>query len=656
MRVGVDTGGTFTDFVWLEGGRLATLKVASTPDDPARAVLAGLRTIARGGGGEPPDVLHGTTVATNALLEGRGEPVALLTNAGFEDLIEIGRQERPALYSFAAAPPEPLVPRDLRFGVAGRRGPDGNELTPLDLDGVGAAAREAARAGVRRFAVCFLHSWAAGRHEEAAGEVLAAAGAEVTLSSRVLPEYREVERFSTTLVNARLGPVLSGYLARLEAGMAGGRLSVFRSNGGLLSAAAAGEEAVQALLSGPAAGVIGALGWAARTGLGPLLTFDMGGTSTDAAIADGRAPLTREARVGGYPIGVPMLDIETVGAGGGSIARRDSGGALVVGPQSAGADPGPACYGRGDAPTVTDAHVVLGRLPADSLLGGSVRVDAARAVAAIDRLGATVGLDRRRCAAGIVEVANAVMARALRRVSVARGRDPRDLALFCFGGAGGLHAAELAAALGMREVIVPPAAGTFSAWGLLEADRVRDAARGVLEALADCGRDRRDALAAPLEAALREAMAGESGAGPLRFERQLDLRYRGQSYEISVPEGDDPANDFHCLHRERYSHDRRQTPVEIVALRVRAIVPTARVELSPLGRGPAEWPPRPARRVRPTWSIDFGAPSSAPRASCASSWRRVPRSPGRPSSWRAAPRLSSRRAGGRRSTASEICD
>jgi N-methylhydantoinase A len=603
LRIGVDTGGTFTDLVWMQAGRRRTHKVPSTPDDPSRAVLEGLATVLGEAATEALAVVHGSTVATNALLEGKVARVALLTNAGFEDLLAIGRQDRPDLYDPSVSPPEPLVPADLRLGVPGRLGPGGEEWQALDLDAVGAAVARAGAAGVTRFAVCLLHSYADPRHEEAVAAVVAGAGGQATLSSRILPEYREYERASTTVVNAVLAPVMTGYLGSLEADLpAAGRLSVFRSNGGILSASAAGEEAVQTLLSGPAAGVLGASSWGRRCGLPRLITFDMGGTSTDVALVDGRPGLTTETTVGGHPVRLPMIDIHTVGAGGGSLARCDAGGALVVGPDSAGADPGPACYGRGERATVTDAQLALGRLQAGHFLGGRMMLDGGRARDALAALGEPLGLSPREAARGVVRVANAGMERAIRVVSLARGHDPRDFALFCFGGAGGLHAADLAAALGIGEVIVPPGAGTFSAWGMMVADVVRDASRAVLRPLEAVPPEERAALAAPLAERLLAEMASEGfTAGEVRLERSLDLRYRGQSFELNVPEGADPAPAFAALHRRRYDHDRPGVPVELVALRVRAVGPVPDPVVAEEGETGGE-APSPADTVE----VDFG--------------------------------------------------
>ncbi|MFQ5719922.1 MAG: hydantoinase/oxoprolinase family protein [Acidobacteriota bacterium] len=610
VRIGVDTGGTFTDLVWEAAGRRFSHKVPSTPDDPSRAVVEGLRAILAAGagrleaatgdpagGGLPPTatVVHGSTVATNALLEGRTARVSLVTNAGFEDLLDLGRQARPALYDASILPPTPLVARQDRIGVPGRLGPGGEEIQPLETGGLHAAVRAAVADGVERFAVCFLHSYAGSEHEDQAAAVIESAGGVASLSSRVLPEHREFERASTTVVNAAVAPVMSAYLERLEQQLLPARLAVFRSNGGILSASRAGEAAVHTLLSGPAAGVVGAATWGRRSGVTRLVTFDMGGTSTDVALCEGEPAVTTEASVAGYAVGVPLIDLHTIGAGGGSIARRDSGGALVVGPRSAGAEPGPACYGRGEEPTVTDAQVVLGRLAPSMVLGGSVRLDAQRARRAVGALADQLGLDLHAAAAGIVQVTNAAMERAIRVVSLARGYDPRDFTLLSFGGAGGLHAAEVAAGLDIPEVVVPPDAGVFSAAGMVHADVVLDGAATVLRPLAAVGIADRESLAAPLQRHLGEQMAGEGfDAAKVEFRRTLDLRYAGQSFEIGVPDGSDPAAAFHAAHAARHGHARPDAAIELVTLRVRAIgrltapEPAAREEVTEIVTAPAQ--------------------------------------------------------------------
>ena len=583
--MGVDTGGTFTDFLVVEGGRTEAFKVASTPDDPARAFLTGLEE-ARRRLGRAPDVLaHGFTVATNALLTRAGARTAFVTTAGYEDLLAIGRQARPSLYALAPRAVEPLVPRPRVVGARERLHPDGRAEMAL----APAEARRVARAvaGLRpqAVAVCLLHSYAAPAHERALARALAAAlppGVPVSVSSEVSREYREYERASTTVINAYLSPRVREYLVRL-ARAAGPRLRVMQSNGGAVAARAAAERPVLCVLSGPAGGVLGAARVARRTGLADVLTLDVGGTSTDVSVVPGEVRTTKESVVGGHPLRVPMLEMETVGAGGGSLARADRGGALVVGPESAGADPGPACYGRGGGPTVTDAHVVLGRIVPELFLGGEMGLDVDAAWRGMERLGGALGLGRgrvgaRRAARGVVAVANVSIERALRVISVARGHDVRGFALVAFGGAGALHAAELARALGVREVLVPPRAGLLSAWGLLGADAVHPLSRTVLWPLDDPPTAGRAARAfAEMERRARSLW----GAG-LAFRRSADLRYRGQSFEIEVPWGARAVAAFDEAHRRLYGYARAGRAIEVVNLNVEArragpVLPLARL-------------------------------------------------------------------------------
>jgi N-methylhydantoinase A len=545
MRVvGVDTGGTFTDLILFDGRTVRAHKVLSTPRDPARAVLRGLREI----GAADAQVVHGSTVATNAFLERRGARVALVTTKGFEDLLEIGRQARGSLYDLFWSPPEPLVPRSRRYGVRERIGPDGRVLVPLD---------RAALRGLRErhVAVCFLHSYANPAHERAAGRLLPGA----VLSSDVLPEYREYERLSTTVLTAYVAPVVGAYLARLGRSLP--RLRLMASDGGSISAESARRRAAQTLLSGPAGGVIAAQ----ALGLGKVISFDMGGTSTDVALVDGTARVTKEGAIGGMPLRVPHFEIHTVGAGGGSIARFDEGGALRVGPESAGADPGPICYGRGGTrPTVTDANLALGRIDPALFFGGRMKLR-------------DPGL-RRAQAEGILEVANATMERALRRVSVERGYDPAEFRLVAFGGAGPLHACALADRLGMRGVVVPRWPGLFSALGMVLADLTVEVSRTVLGRPIDW-----EALE---RAALRELPGGA-------IERFVEARYRGQSYELRLPweagSPEVPARRFHAEHRRRYGFAREEAPVEIVNAIVRATVRTPKPRFRPLPRGGRTW-------------------------------------------------------------------
>ena len=557
MRIGVDAGGTFTDFLVLyDDGRLETFKMRSNPRAPAEVILAGIDRVA---GKLKADVVHGSTVATNALLERKGAKTAFVTTEGFEDLIEIGRQNRTELYNLMPAPRRLLVDREMCFGVKERVHFDGSIARKPTVGEWKRVASQLKKSGANSVAVCFLHAYQNSANERAAAKALAQAGVYLCTSHEISPEIREYERGSTTVVNAYVGPLMESYLGQLERSPQGRRVAIMQSNGGFLSARDARKHAVRTVLSGPAGGLVGALETARASGFTRVLGFDMGGTSTDVSLVDGVARHTTEASVDGYPIRVPMLDIHTVGAGGGSIARVDAGGLLRVGPESAGADPGPACYGTGVEPTVTDAHVVLGRISAEQLLGGAMTIDAERAAAAVGRIAATLKIDLPAAAAGILRVANANMERAIRVVSVERGHDPRDFTLVAFGGCGGLHACEIAQELGIRTVIVPEYAGALSALGMLMADAVRDHAAGVL------GRHDIEKTFAALEHRARKEAPGAE------IERTADLRYRGQSYELSVPWNDgDPATLFHREHEKIYGYANPGRDVEIVTIRVRA--------------------------------------------------------------------------------------
>ena len=552
MRIGVDAGGTFTDFVVLhDDGRLESFKIRSNPRSPAKVILAGLEQAA---GALRVDVVHGSTVATNALLERKGARTAFVTTAGFEDLLEIGRQNRAELYNLRPPPRRLLVSRNLCFGVQERVEYDGSVGRAPSAAELKRLAAKLQQARVRSVAICFLHSYQNSAHERATMKVLERDGIYLCASHEISPEFREYERSSTTVVNAYVGPLMEAYLGELSRARQF-RIAIMQSNGGFLAARDASRHAVRTVLSGPAGGVVGVIETARASGYRRVLGFDMGGTSTDVSLSDGAPRETTEAMVDGLPIRIPMLDIHTVGAGGGSIARVDAGGLLRVGPESAGADPGPACYGVGTAATVTDAHVVLGRM--ETLLGGSMPMDRERAGKAVDAVAKQLGLTRTKAAAGILRVANANMERAIRVVSVERGHDPRDFALVAFGGCGGLHACEIARELGIPSVIVPQYAGALSALGMLMADAVRDYSAGVL------GRTDWEDCFARLE---RRAQRESPGASILR---SADLRYRGQSYELNVPWPDSPAH-FHREHAKVYGYSNPQREVEIVTLRVRA--------------------------------------------------------------------------------------
>jgi N-methylhydantoinase A len=592
-RLGVDVGGTFTDLVLDDGDRLSVAKVPSTPDDQAGGVLAGIDRL-----GVDVSTLdrfvHGTTVATNAVLERRGARTVLVTTEGFRDLLEIGRQNRPALYDLFADRPAPIVPRELVVEAPERISVAGEVLRSLADP---AAVAEAVRAlDPETVAVCLLFSFLSPGHERAIREALD--GLPVSLSSEVLPVFREYERASTTALNAYVAPTLSRYLGSLENGLRSRGLTcgveVMRSGGGTFSARLSARMAVHTLLSGPAAGAWGAAEVAAAAGHPDVIAFDMGGTSTDVTlIEDGRPGVGAEGRVAGLPFAVNSTDVHTIGAGGGSVAWRDEGGALRVGPRSAGAVPGPACYGRGGRePTVTDAYVVLGYLEPSLRLGGVIELDPKSAGEAVGSLGDDLGLAPTECARGILRVAEAQVAAALRVVSVARGRDPRRYALLAFGGAGPLHQGPLSRDLGCPAVIVPRSPGVLAALGLL-------AAPAAVDAVATEVRDLHSVPGPDLEAAWRaleheatRLLAGQ-GVEALRVRRSADCRYRGQAYELEVEVGQASAGEmaeaFGRAHRDRYGYVHQGEPVEIVNLRLRVEGPPPAVSagaLSP-GRGAA---------------------------------------------------------------------
>ena len=605
-RVGVDVGGTFTDFVVLEPGRLTVRKRLSTPHDPAEAVLHGLEGL---GVGPDVPIAHGSTVATNALLERRGAQVALITTRGFADVLEIGRQARPQLYDLRPTRPPALVPRALRFEVDERMDRHGRPQRALSAEQVAAVVERVVASGATAAAVCLLFSFANPAHEQAIGRALQRAGIDVSLSSDILPEFREFERTSTTVANAYLRPVVTAYLEQLTA-VLGSRLWVMQSDGTTVPPDRLAVRPVQAVLSGPAGGIVGALAVARAGKRRNILTLDMGGTSTDVAFCPGAPVLETQHEIGGVVLNLPMLAIHTVGAGGGSIARRDVAGGLHVGPASAGASPGPACYGRGGtAPTVTDANLVLGRLHPDWRLGGEVRLDRAAARAAVLSLGDDTAPSERDADAeaitlanAIIRVVNAHMARALRVISIERGYDPRRCALVAFGGAGPLHAAALAEALDIGEVIVPRYPGVLSAVGTALAEVERSYSRTVMLTVE---RDTPEpaAVATALAAAyadLEHQASTELQAtlGPVRLElrRSLDCRYQGQSHELLVAAGrarrvragriptgqpgskpgaeiqalQAAVRSFDRLHRRRYGYDQPDRAVEIVTIRLRA--------------------------------------------------------------------------------------
>ncbi|HEX3322702.1 MAG TPA: hydantoinase/oxoprolinase family protein [Terriglobales bacterium] len=583
LRVAVDTGGTFTDCVWVESGRVRMLKVFSTPNDPSIAIAEALEQIGIRG---KLILLHGTTVGTNTLLQRKGARIALVTTRGFEDAIEIGRQARPNLYDFFFEKVPPLVSKDLRYGVDERTGRDGLVLrapTNEELAGMAEVLRIARPEAV---AVSLLFSFANPANEKAVGAALGPLGVPLSISHEILPEFREYERTSTVTVNAYLQPTMQRYLEGLaERASHGRKASVFvmQSSGGIAALETAAREPVRTILSGPAGGIVGAAEMAKASGFDRIISFDMGGTSTDVALVDRRTRTESQSEIAGLAVGVPMLDIHTVGAGGGSLARFDAAGALRVGPESAGADPGPVAYGRGTQPTVTDANLLLGRLRPDRFLGGGFQLDFER-TESITREWLKKnqsGLSLAQFAAGVIRVVNATMEKAIRVVSVERGYDPRDFALVAFGGAGGLHACELAEALAIPTVIVPALPGALSAFGILVSDVVKDFSRTVLLRVKDqLPQDRLHCEFEALETRAEKEFSAEGWASRPKHVRSIDVRYRGQGYELNVPANASVIHEFHELHRQRYGYVHLEREVELVTLRLRSLVRSPRTTIS----------------------------------------------------------------------------
>jgi N-methylhydantoinase A len=577
VRVAIDTGGTFTDCVYLQDGGLRVLKLRSTPANPADAVLAGLKGIGADG---LVALRHGSTVGTNAMLEGKGARVAFVTTAGFEDTISIGRQTRPRLYDWFGPVPVCLVPPELRFGIPERVNAEGTILREPTEEELAALALRIRDSSAEAIAISLLFGFLRSENELRVEEALRPLGLPISTAHRILPEFREYERASTIVVNAYLSPRMSSYLLALEGAIQnqqGGSVEVMQSSGGIVPARLAAEEPVRTVLSGPAGGVIGAWRLAQQSGFDRILGIDMGGTSTDVFLADAAAggpPLTSESKVAGVPVSVPMLDIHTVGAGGGSLARFDAGGLLHVGPQSAGADPGPICFGRGTEPTVTDANLLLGRLGPEGFLDGAFALDMARSRERFEASRSTLATVEA-FAAGILRVVETGMERAIRVVSVERGHDPRQFALVAFGGGGPLHACALAKALQIGTVVVPPLPGALSAVGILLADSVRDISRTVM--LPGDAMERLGETFCLLE----EILGAESANDRASFERSVDLRYRGQGYELNLPYGPDAAEAFHQLHQRRFGFCDRNRPLEIVTLRVRLRIPGPQFATTP---------------------------------------------------------------------------
>ncbi|RKQ94051.1 N-methylhydantoinase A [Solirubrobacter pauli] len=575
MLLGVDVGGTFTDAVLAVGGRLWTAKAPTTPHDQSEGVLDAVRAVLERAGEAAADVTtfaHGTTAATNALLEGEGAKTVFVATRGFEDVVELARQARADLYRLCEARPAPLVPPELRVGATERMTPAGPE-TALDVDD---AVRAILALEPEAVAVCFLHAYRHPQHEQQLGDALREHDVHVSLSHQVVGTFREYERAATTELDAALSPLLAAYLRSLTRRAADAGLpepSVMQSSGGLASVEQAADHAVLTVLSGPAGGAAGAAWAAAAAGEPDTLCFDMGGTSCDVCVVLGGEVREASGReVGGRPVALPMLDIHTVGAGGGSIAWRDAGGALRVGPRSAGARPGPAAYGHGgEEPTVTDANLLLGLLGG---IAGGIELDRAAAERAVDALGDTLGLGRQETAEGIIRVANAEMVRALRVMTVERGVDPRSLALMAFGGAGGLHAAAIAEELGITKILCPRASGVLAALGLVVSERRRDAQRSVLLTA--------DALTIEADELTQRARE-ELGDPDADVRVVAELRYRGQAFELSVPLSDHLEEDFHAAHEDAYGYRDPQAEVELVTLRATATTPGPGIDADAVG-------------------------------------------------------------------------
>jgi len=628
--LGIDVGGTFTDLCLWDGRGVRTAKTPSTPDDYLRGILDGMSQLGlvepRDAAAPPLDLVHGSTVATNALIERAGERVAFLATASFEDLLHIGRQDRPDLYTFAVRRSPALVEPGDCHGVTERVGSAGEVLEPLDEFAAATLFDRLKREGITTAAACLLFSFLNPAHEQRLVELGRARGVRVFASSDVLPEFREYERASTTVVNAYVAPKMERYLARLEPAVRRrgvSSLRVMQSSGGQISAAQAATHAVRTILSGPAGGVVAARRVAAAMGIARVISYDMGGTSTDVALCDGEPAVRTDSRVGGLPVAVPMLAIHTVGAGGGSLARIDSGGALRVGPESAGADPGPACYGRSDRPTVTDAHVVLGRIRPDAVLGGRMPIDPRRSHNALARLGAEMGCDGTAAARAVVDVCTAGMEHALSVVSAQQGYDPSDFHLISFGGAGGLHACALADALDLAGVIVPAESGVLSACGLIHADILLEFSRSLprRDDSIDLN-ELRYAMSALMDqaydAVIREGYDADDG----EVERFVDLRYRGQAYELTVPlesmtDLDRLGAPFHALHEQRFGFADPSRPVEAITLRARARIPAPSIPQAvapdpspPGGTATAPVPPPPSAPASAT--VWFDRPTETP--------------------------------------------
>ncbi len=575
VRIGIDTGGTFTDIVMSIGSKIFTHKILSDPQEPARTVLQGIRQILEKNGiskHQDIEIIHGSTVATNTLLERQGAEILLITTEDFEDVLEIGRQARPDLYDLNMIKPFPLVSREKRFGVRERILHNGCIQTPIDTNQLDQIINQVDGNQISAIAVCFLFSYVNPKHEQIVEEKAIELNIPVSASHKILPEYREFERFSTTVANAYVLPKVNSYISKLEMELPS-PIRIMQSNGGSISAQTACNQPIRTALSGPAGGVIGAFKVAQTAGFGQVITFDMGGTSTDVSLCDAKISVTAENDISGIPIKIPMIDIHTVGSGGGSIAEIDSGGALKVGPRSAGAVPGPICYGEGNDFTVTDANLYLGRIDPSHFLGGHMPLHLDRVDKAIKNFAHRAELTPIRLAEGIVDVANAKMERAIRVISIERGFDLRDFAMVSFGGAGGLHACDLARNLGISTIIIPLNCGLLSAYGMILSDVVKDYSQTVLRkstetnVFSELSHDFSELISRAKEDMLVEGFEYDQ----VTFQQTMDVRYVGQSHELNIEFTPDFAESFHSIHNQRFGHAKHDMFIEIVSLRVRAV-------------------------------------------------------------------------------------
>ncbi len=571
LILGVDTGGTFTDIVCIDAsGHTKRWKVLSTPHDPSQAIIQGITELLADFRSADIEMVHGTTVGTNAFLERKGAKVCLVTTRGFEDIIFIGRQNRPSLYDFMVAKPPPVIDRNAILGLMERTGPDGEIIQEPSQEELTRAATFCKEMGAESVAICLLHSYANPENERKATSYLAEKGFRTYASSEILPEFREFERTSTTMINAYLGPVVGDYVKRLEESLPGSRIFIQQSNGGCRPATAIDKFAVTTLLSGPAGGVAASLRLGQSLGFENIITFDMGGTSTDVSLCAGDFTYTKEYMIQGYPVGLPMIDIHTVGAGGGSIAWIDKGGLIKVGPESAGADPGPVCYGKGERITVTDANLYLGRLRASAFLGGRMRLAKDRVSRFMESFADKVGISPIEAALGIIKIVNVNMIQAIRAVSLERGFDPREFVLVSFGGAAGLHCLELAHELGINNVLIPETAGVFSATGMAGADLLFEGSTSLFVTSGKKTSSRLDRAFSSLEAKIKDsASIDREDSNAFHTERLIDARYKGQSFEITVRYGAGWEKDFHLQHKRLYGYCLYDTSIEITAIRSR---------------------------------------------------------------------------------------